>query len=111
MNRALAGLLVAAMACTAGCTTYYQVHDPTTGRDYYTTDYNQRGSGTATLTDARTGNQVTLQNSEVKKISKEEFEVGKFAQPTATPTGAQAPANMSSHSPAYGQPAYGQQPP
>ena len=70
----------------AGCTSYYKVTDPTTGRVYYTTELKQKGSGAATLKDARTGNTVTVQSSEVQKIEKKEFEQGKYAEPAATPT-------------------------
>jgi hypothetical protein len=64
-----------------GCTSYYHVHDPSTGKDYYTTKLEQDRSGSSTLKDARTGRQVTVQNSEVEKITKEEFEQGKYKQP------------------------------
>ena len=76
-------LIGALLLVTAGCTSYYKVTDPTTGRVYYTTALNQRSSGAATLTDARTGNKVSLQNSEVEKIKKEEFESGKNTPPPA----------------------------
>jgi hypothetical protein len=87
MKEMLAGVLFA-MACATGCATYYQVHDPTTGKDYYTTDLRQMDSGATTLKDARTGNEVSVQNSEVKKITKEEFEAGKFTQPSKTSSSA-----------------------
>jgi hypothetical protein len=83
----VAKLLALCVICgAAGCTSYYHVHDPSTGRDYYTTDMKQDRSGSTTLKDARTGNEVTIQNSEVQKISKEQFESAKYAQP--------APANQ-----------------
>jgi hypothetical protein len=77
-----------------GCTTYYKVTDPTTGKTYYTTELQKKGSGAATLKDGRTGNTVSLQNSEISKISKEEYDSGRYTQPEpekpATPP---APAN------------------
>ena len=76
------------LSSVGGCTNYYKVHDPTTGRDYYTTELTHQNSGAATLKDARTGNRVNLQNSEVSKVSKEQFESGKNTPP---PTSA-APA-------------------
>lgn len=82
----LTGMLLLA----GGCTSYYRVTDPTTGRDYYTTKLKQRSSGSVTLKDARTGNQVSLQNSEVRKIGKKEFKAGKSAAPAGP---APAPAN------------------
>jgi hypothetical protein len=58
-----------------GCTTsYYKVTDPTSAKTYYTKDIYQ-DRGTLHLRDGTTGNAVTLQNSEIQKISKEEFEV------------------------------------
>ena len=54
-----------ALLCVGGCTNYYKVTDPTTGRVYYTTELEHKNSGAATLKDARTGNKVNLQNSEV----------------------------------------------
>jgi hypothetical protein len=82
-------LLASALAIT-GCTNYYRVTDPTTGRNYYTTRLEEQRGGSVQLTDARTGNMVTVQNSEVKKITKEEYESGKFTAPTPAP----APANQ-----------------
>ena len=72
-----------AAACVAmilgGCTSYYKVHDPTTNKDYYTTNVNERNGGATTLKDGRTGKTVTLQNSEVSKLSKEEYDSGRYA--------------------------------
>jgi hypothetical protein len=82
--------LIAATACAAlmwagGCgPTYYKVTDPTTGKDYYTTEL-KRDHGTAMLKDSKSGSEVTLQNVEVKKVTKEEYDVGRYAQPAATP--------------------------
>src|SRR5262245_17598006 len=81
------GVVVTACAAAlmiTGCTSYYKVTDPTSGRVYYTTQLKQRGSGAAELTDARTGNVVNLQNSEVQQINKEEFEAGKYTAPAET---------------------------
>ena len=67
---------------SGGCTTYYKVTDPTTNRVYYTTELRHNDkSGTAILKDARTGNKVTIQNSEVEKITKQQFETGKATPP------------------------------
>ena len=68
----------------AGCTTYYKVHDPSTGRTYYSTEVKHLDSGATELKDARTGKEVRVQTSEVEKITKEEFETGK-AEPTTRP--------------------------
>ena len=86
MNR-IGRLLALGVLCTvAGCTTYYKVHDPTTGKDYFTTDVQQERGGAAVLTDGKTGRKVTVQNSEVEKITKEEYEQGKYAQPSPMST-------------------------
>ena len=73
------------LALLSGCTTYYKVHDPTTGKDYYTTKLDQKKSGSTTLTDDRTKKMVTVQNSEVQKIKKEEYEVGINPPPPPPP--------------------------
>jgi len=85
MKRTFLGSLVV-MISLAGCTSYYKVADPTTGRVYYTTELKQRGSGASTLKDARTGDTVTVQNSDVQKINKEEFESGKNTAPAPSPS-------------------------
>src|SRR5689334_13011059 len=77
------GLLCAAVS---GCASYYHVHDPSTGKDYYTHEIKQDRAGATTLKDARTGRQVTVQNSEVEQISEEQFNTGRYAQqPAAAP--------------------------
>jgi hypothetical protein len=64
-----------------GCTSYYKVTDPTTGKAYYTTELTQKGNGSATLKDGRTGNTVNIQNSEISKISKDEYAAGRYTAP------------------------------
>jgi len=81
--------LIAATACAAlmwagGCgPTYYKVTDPTTGKAYYTTDLKKHEHGSVTLQDSKSGSEVSLQNVEVKKINKEEYDVGRYSQPAA----------------------------
>ena len=59
------------MLLLAGCaSTYYKVWDPVSRNAYYTDRVDSVGGGAVKLKDARTGNTVTLQNSEVKEISK-----------------------------------------
>jgi len=82
-----------ALLWVGGCTTYYKVTDPTTGRVYYTTELEHKNSGAATLKDARTGNKVNLQNSEVEKVSKEQFESGKNTAPPPAEPAASADTN------------------
>ena len=57
-----------------GCasTTYYEVKDPSTGKSYYTTKYDQK-DGATMLTDDKTRSEVTIQNSEIHKITKDQY--------------------------------------
>jgi hypothetical protein len=78
------------LALLSGCTSYYKVHDPSTGRDYYTTKLDQKKSGAASLTDGRTGSTVNIQNSEIQKITKEQYTQG-INPPPPPPAPAPAP--------------------
>ncbi|MHC5083443.1 MAG: hypothetical protein ACYTET_05835 [Planctomycetota bacterium] len=76
-------LLIAVLLCAlfvCGCTKYYRVTDPSTNKDYYTKDVKTVSGGAVKITDERTGNTVTLQNSEVEKIEKQDYEQGIFGQ-------------------------------
>jgi hypothetical protein len=99
-----------------GCAdNHYRVTDPTSGKAYYTTEVSDTGKGGAVkIKDAKTGSTVTLQSSEVKKISEGEYEAGMMAkaptnpapvQPTAVqPTAAKAaPAQPAAVQPAAAQ--------
>jgi len=69
--------LVLSLLFLAGCGGYWVVTDPTTKSIYYTEKVEQsKSSGAVKFIDAKTGNQVNLQNSEVKEITKDEFKVG-----------------------------------
>jgi len=91
MRRLLISLVLGACSMTAvGCTSYYRVTDPTTHRAYYTTQLDEERGGGVSFKDARTGNEVTVQNSEVKQITKEEYESGRYTTPApTTPTAPQ----------------------
>ena len=65
-----------------GCTKYYKVTDPTSDKTYYTNKIKQRGSGAIKIEDERTGNQVTLQSSEIEKITKDQFNLGVMSRGT-----------------------------
>jgi hypothetical protein len=72
--------LVLSLLFLAGCGGYWMVTDPTTKNIYYTEEVQQsKSSGAVKFIDAKTGNQVNLQNSEVKEVTKDEFKaaVGK----------------------------------
>jgi hypothetical protein len=67
--------LVAALAIasvTAGCTTYYRVTDPASGRKYYT-DEVKRSNGSARFKDHVTGAEVNLPASEVLEVKEDEY--------------------------------------
>ena len=62
------------MMVMAGCTTYYRVTDPASGKEYYTTNVKDKGrSGAVKITDDKSGSSVTLQSSEVREISEDEY--------------------------------------
>ena len=58
----------------SGCASYHQVTDPNTKTVYYTKHLRSRRSGAVVFRDAATGQKVTLQNSEVKKITRSQFD-------------------------------------
>ena len=60
-----------------GCTNYYRVSDQTTGRAYYTTEYDRTDSGAVVFEDAKTRSKVTLQTSEINEVSRSDFEAGR----------------------------------
>ena len=60
-----------------GCTSYYRVTDQATGRTYYTTDLDRTDSGGVVFKDAKTFSKVTLQSSEVREVSRQDFEAAR----------------------------------
>ena len=68
------GILCVMAGLLAGCGgNYYRVNDPGGDRHYYTSDIEQTRTGAITFKDEKSGSVVTLQSSEVKKISEDEF--------------------------------------
>jgi hypothetical protein len=69
-------LLVALLLSTLmiGCTTYYRVHDPSTGETYYATEIDTKDGGAVSLKDDRTNAQVTIQNSEVMEVTADQYD-------------------------------------
>ncbi len=101
MGRFILGALLATCLVTVGCTTYYQVTDPTTGKRYYTTEYDQARDGAVSLTDERSGAEVTIQNSEIKELKQGAYEAAVAASeiapvPAASPAAAPSPASAPS---------------
>ena len=72
-NRAFFGMLCGMIMLVAGCASYYRVNDPAGTREYYTTEFDKTVAGAITFKDAKSGGVVTLQSSEIKEISEEEF--------------------------------------
>jgi len=95
MKRFIAyGMLVAILGLllvVLGCASYYRVKDPQTGNVYYTEKFEYVSGGALRLMDARTNSLVTIQNSEVKEISSDEFQKG-LASPMTKPAPASAPS-------------------
>ncbi|MGZ0656121.1 hypothetical protein ACWPKO_09260 [Coraliomargarita sp. W4R53] len=56
-----------------GCATHYSIKDPQTGTVYYTQDYDENDSGSVTFKAEESENKVTIQNSEVREISQDEY--------------------------------------
>ncbi|BFU96506.1 MAG: protein of unknown function [Nitrospira sp.] len=68
-------ILCGLVGMVAGCTNYYRVTDPHSGKTYYTTEVKDAGRGGAVkIKDAKSGSTVTLQSSEVKEITSDEYE-------------------------------------
>ena len=71
MNKLIWGSLC--LFVLTACGGYWQVVDPTTKNMYYTEDVNRIKGGAVQFIDAKTGKQITLQNSEVMEVSKDQF--------------------------------------
>jgi len=71
------GIFCGMAGVLGGCAgDYYRVNDPAGDKLYYTTDIDRTKSGVITFKDKKSGSKVSLQSSELKQISKEEFEAG-----------------------------------
>jgi hypothetical protein len=71
-----AAIAALASAVLAGCANYYRVTDPASGRDYYTHDIDRTDDGGVKFKDARTGDSVTLQSSEVSEVAEGDYRRG-----------------------------------
>ena len=89
-----------------GCAShYYKVTDPQSGSVYYTQEIDNLKGGAVKLKDARSGSLVTIQNSEVKEISSQDYKAGLAApiskpMPAAAPAPAAVPMETPAHTPA-----------
>jgi hypothetical protein len=95
MTRMITGVLGCVLSLTmAGCSHYYRVTEPASGKIYYTTHIDER-SGAAKFKDDRTGNYVILHSAEVSELSEDEYGAQvKETPPTVTspPVAARPPA-------------------
>lgn len=66
-------ILCGMITLAAGCSNYYRVSDPAGNKEYYTKDIDQTKAGAISFKDEKSGSKVTLQSSEIKEISKDEF--------------------------------------
>ena len=74
VTRSLLLGICALMLVASGCTTYYKVTDPSGGtKEYYTTKIKKQPSGAIKIKDEKSGAHITLQSSEIKEITEEEF--------------------------------------
>ena len=82
-------LLIVGLAATgfvSGCASYYKVTDPNNQTVYYTDNLQRQQSGVVVFKDAKTGHDVTLPASQVQKISKEQYDVGRYSESAMPPT-------------------------
>lgn len=75
---------VLALGMLAGCASYYRVTNPAGGQVYYTQQVNKLGQGAVKFKDARTGSEITIQNSEVSPITETEYQEGLRLQSAKT---------------------------
>jgi len=73
-NRVLMCMGAGMISLLAACSHYYRVNDPAGSKIYYTTEVDEGVGGAIKIKDEKTGALVTLQSSEVKEISEQEFE-------------------------------------
>jgi hypothetical protein len=89
--KAFLPLLLSAFLLAVGCTTYYQIQDPVTGDVYYADNMKTLDGGAVRFTDAQSGTEVTVQNSDVKEISEDEFNIRRY-EPAPAPAPAPEPS-------------------
>ena len=78
----LVTILVAISWSLTGCSSYYRVIEPGTGKVYYTKDLDHKSGGAITFKDKVTMREITLQQSEVMKIKKAQFKAAGLTRET-----------------------------
>ena len=77
MMRKMSLFVPAVLLTLAGCSSHYMVRDPASGSTYYTRDVDRTGdSGSVKFKDDATGANVIIQQSEVRKVSEDQYEAG-----------------------------------
>jgi hypothetical protein len=71
------------MLLFTACGSYYMVKDPSSEKIYYTQKIKTKKEGAVAFKDALTGSEVTIQNSEVTQIKKDEYKKGITPAPEA----------------------------
>ena len=69
-------VLAVALVGLSGCTSYYRVTDPSTSRTYYTKELKDSNGGAVKFQDGNTGEEVTIQNSQVEKVDEQQYDEG-----------------------------------
>jgi len=83
----------AAVMLISGCgANYYQVREPFAGKNFYTNRIDEMSCGAVKFTDARSGATVTIQNSAIKEITVQEYNVGVYTPEPVSPSPVQAGA-------------------
>ena len=86
-NQSVTWVLCVVITLAAGCSTYYKVTDPASGKTYYTKEIKDAGkAGAVKFKDEKSGSMVTLQSSEVKEVLGEDYSTGlTSSMPAPTP--------------------------
>ncbi len=79
------GLFISLFVGCASSPSFYRVMDLQSGKAYYTQEIDHLASGAVVVKDTRTDSIITLQSSQVKKISSDEYKSG-LATPVCQPS-------------------------
>ncbi|MEJ1965429.1 MAG: hypothetical protein WDO56_29370 [Gammaproteobacteria bacterium] len=63
---------VLATLLLSACSSYFMVKDPVSGKEFYTDSVSKKGGGVV-FKDARTGEEVRLQNSQIQEVTKDQY--------------------------------------
>jgi hypothetical protein len=77
-RKALLVIACLGLLSLTGCAAHYAITEPLSGKTYFTDDIDDSGDGSIQFIDAKTGQEVTLQSSEVKEIDEDEYNAGVF---------------------------------